>query len=172
MSAFTYSCAIDDEVLKTPADGVHKLLSIKKLMHIGLLLLAVYVLRVVFTFTYHFAIEELYEYGDFSETESEYEQRLEVDKDRKMRFQNRVDHLRFNNDLTTVRESFNDNEPMTVKHTTAANLIQAEGSLDYREGKHVGKSQSLMEKRKARAFGEEGSNNKHTSEEYHSFNFK
>lgn len=88
-------------------------------------------------------VEELYITGEFSDTESDRYFQEQAEKSRVKRFERKVEHIRENNDLTTVKESpggenyvmtLPDNQAYTASPNFGQSFVskRATGKLDYR----------------------------------------
>ncbi len=84
------------------------------IMIITMVLLCLISIRLLFTFTYHVSVIDHYKFGEFDETPSEYNYRMYVDNKRIERFKQNLDVMKANNDLATVKESFNEKDATSV----------------------------------------------------------
>lgn len=74
-------------------------------------LLGLLVLRLMFTFSYHLAVEEFYGFGEFSETQSEHALREALERKKKRVIKEKIRNYREDKgDLFTVKESANEHE--------------------------------------------------------------
>lgn len=74
-------------------------------------LLGLFVFRLMFTFSYHLAVEEFYCFGEFSETQSEHALREALERKKKRVIKEKLRNYREEKgDLFTVKESANEHE--------------------------------------------------------------
>ena len=105
---------------------------------VGFVLMGLYTLRLLFSFTvglaqqYHMAVEELYMTGDFSDTESDKLFHEQAVKSGKIRFEKKLKQLKDHNDLKTVKESVNENFLPTLpdQHNYQPSPVGAQSMLE------------------------------------------